>query len=287
LNYSGKLWERDVRLKPCTYQEFDRVYQESVELVLGFWTRGMQIELAAHCYGWHPDGFDFGRYLRASSPRYYRAYVSLCEVAQGRSVCDVGGFWGVFPVTLQRLGCEVTMTESLKFYSDSFHKLFSAIQGHGVTIVDTDPFEPLVSQMGTFDIVTVMAVLEHYPHSPRQLLDNVVAMMKQNGSLYIEVPNIAYWPKRMALLRGETPLVPIRDIMRSNIPFIGHHHEYTMAELRALVALLDLKIMRESFYNYSQEGNRLEQFIRYPLQTLAFLVRPDSRECLAVACTRR
>jgi 2-polyprenyl-3-methyl-5-hydroxy-6-metoxy-1,4-benzoquinol methylase len=274
-------------LDPCTYQKFDRAYQDSVQQVLGYWTREMQVELAAHCYGWHPDRFDFCRYLQASSPRYYRAYSSLCELTEGRSICDVGGFWGVLPLTFQRLGCEVTMTESLKFYSDSFHKLFNFVRTKGVTIVDMDPFEPITSPVGTFDLVTVMAVLEHYPHSPKPLLDNVVAMLKRNGAIYLEVPNIAYWPKRMALLRGQTPLVPIQDIVSSSIPFIGHHHEYTIAELRTLVGHLDLRIVKEEFYNYSQAGSVIRQFFRHPLQTFAFWAWPDTRECLAVACTLR
>jgi 2-polyprenyl-3-methyl-5-hydroxy-6-metoxy-1,4-benzoquinol methylase len=177
------------------------------------------------------------------------------------------------------------MTESLKFYSDSFHKLFDFVRAKGVTVVDMDPFEPVTSPVGTFDLVTVMAVLEHYPHSPKPLLDNVVAMLKRNGAIYLEVPNIAYWPKRMALLRGETPLVPIQNIVRSEVPFIGHHHEYTMAELRTLVDLLGLRIIKEEFFNYSQEGTKLQQLFTYPLQTLAFWARPDSRECLAVTCT--
>jgi hypothetical protein len=91
----------------------------------------------------------------------------------------------------------------------------------------------------------------------------------------------------MALLRGETPLVPIQDIVRSDIPFIGHHHEYTLTELRALVGHLNLRIVKEEFYNYSQAGSSLEQLFHYPLQTLAFWAWPDTRECLAVACTFR
>jgi len=130
-------------------------------------------------------------------------------------------------------------------------------------------------------------VLEHYPHSPKPLLDNVVAMLKRNGAIYLEVPNIAYWPKRMALLRGQTPLVPIQDIVSSSIPFIGHHHEYTIAELRTLVGHLDLRIVKEEFYNYSQAGSVIRQFFRHPLQTFAFWAWPDTRECLAVACTLR
>lgn len=271
---------------PYTSQEFEEVYQEAVRQVLAHWTREMQVELAAHCYGWHPDRFDFGRYLQASSSRYYRAYTAITRFAQGRSICDVGGFWGVFPVTLRRLGYEVTMTESLKFYSGSFNKLFSAIQDQGVRIVDMDPFESLVSETAVFDFVTVMAVLEHYPHSPKQLLENIIAMLKRDGSLYIEVPNIAYWPKRMALLRGQTPLVPIEDIIRSAVPFIGHHHEYTLPELRYLVTLLGLRILNESSYNYSQEGGVVARLFQNPIMTLACLIRPDSRECLAMTCTR-
>lgn len=266
--------------------EFEQAYEESVREVLTHWTHQMQLEISTHCVGWHPDRYNLSRYLEASCARYLRAYTSLRNLANGTSVCDIGGFWGVFPLTLRRLGYAVTMTESLKFYSQSFYKLFDFIGNKGVHIIDVDLFERQPDLIGTFDFVTLMAVLEHYPHSPKPIMENLHAMLHPGGCAHIEVPNIAYWPKRMALLRGKTPLVPITDIMRSKAPFIGHHHEYTINELRELVALHNLRIVKEEFYNYSIELSLVQQLIQYPLQTIAFWLWPNTRECLAVACAR-
>jgi hypothetical protein len=271
---------------PLTEKGFQRIYNDALQGILEFWTVDMQKELAVHCYGWRPECFDFDRYLKASWVRYYRTYQYLLKAKVQGAVCDIGGFWGVFPVTLQRLGFQVTMTESLKFYSGSFENLFAFIRRQGVTILDLDPFERLNESPGTFDMITVMAILEHYPHSPKIFMENVISMMQPHGKLYVEVPNIAYWQKRVKLLQGCTPLVPILDIVRSHCPFIGHHHEYTMGELKDLVTHFGLKVVSEDFYNYSPSGGRLFQFIHYPIQSLAWILFPDSRECLAVLCSK-
>lgn len=289
--------------------EFDQIYQASVRAVFAHWTREMQERLAAHCYGWHPARFDFADYLQASSARFYRAYQRIAERAENPtgklesvksttnesvsavsdiSICDVGGMWGVFPLTLARLGFEVTMTEALKYYGASFDALFETVAAGGVRIVDFDPFDenaaPLSKQ---FDFVSVMAVLEHYPHSLKTFMSRATELLKPRGALYLEVPNVAYFPKRLALLRGRTPLVPVADIYRSETPFIGHHHEFTIAELRELARLSGLRVVREDFYNYSL-GDRIKArpFVRHPHWFLAFSLLKDSRECLAVVCER-
>jgi len=188
-------------------------------------------------------------------------------------------------MTLKALGFDVTMTESLQYYGTSFKALFERIAASGIRIFDYDPFQPGASLGEQFDVVTVMAVLEHYPHSLKCFMENISSLLKPLGKLYLEVPNIAYWPKRVGLMFGQTPQSQLADIYRSEVPFIGHHHEFTISELRTLAALSKLRILSESFYNYSN-GNRSRwrSLIRHPIQTLAFSLLKDSRECMAILC---
>ena len=201
-------------------------------------------------------------------------------------VCDVGGFWGVFPITLKRLGYQVTLTESLEYYGTAFNELFNYIALQGIRIIDYDPFK-LGPVPGQYDTLTVMAVLEHYPYSLRDFMINMTSMLKSEGNLYIEVPNIAYWPKRMNLLFGRSPLVPLQDIYRSETPFIGHHHEFTISELKALTELSNFEIVKEFYYTYSVGGDLWKRLLQSPIETVVQTVWPNTRECLAILCRKK
>jgi 2-polyprenyl-3-methyl-5-hydroxy-6-metoxy-1,4-benzoquinol methylase len=270
-----------------SFQEFDRVYQDSVSAVFEHWTTAMQKTIAQHCHGWSPGLFDFKNYLEASAIRFYKAYQHIYGLEENLSVCDVGGFWGVLPLTLKELGYRVAMTESLKYYNDSFNALFDFIAGRGVQVFDYDPFEGDAALDKQFDVVTLMAVLEHYPHSHQTLMKNICGLMRPDGKLYIEVPNIAYWPKRVGLMMGRSPLAALADVYRSDVPFIGHHHEFTMAELRDLARLSGMKVLREDFYNYTPGSlPDFKMLIRRPVQFMAFLLLNETRECLTILCER-
>lgn len=269
-----------------SFAEFNKVYLGSLDEIWPHWNETMQAEIARHCIAWSPDRMDFREYLQASSIRFYKAYCALVDSGCG-SVCDVGGFWGVWPITAKKLGFDVAMTEAMKYYGDSFDPLFDVIRANGVEIFDHDPFSPEASIDKHFEFVTVMAVLEHYPHSLRTFIENVKRMTTGNGRIYLEVPNIAYLPKRMGMLRGQTPLVQLADIYRSEEPFIGHHHEFTIEEMRDLARLGGLKIITEELYNYSMTGaniKSLKSSILYPAVSLAFKLFRTGRECIAVLC---
>ena len=94
-----------------SFEQFDRVYQEAVREVSRYCTPETQAVIAVHCYGWSPGLFDFPAYLRASAVRFYRAYRSFAGGGMAQTICDIGGFWGVFAVTLRSLGYAVTVTE--------------------------------------------------------------------------------------------------------------------------------------------------------------------------------
>ena len=266
-------------------RRFRDLYHESLEDVFHYWTPGMQDEIARHCYPWRNGTTDFKNYLSASERRYAIACDSLYGAGSFHTLCDIGGFFGVFPLTLARMGHRVAMTETLEYYSQSFTPLFDYLERNGVQIIDYDPFGNPQQTRQQFDVVTAMAIIEHYPHSLRGFMDNILRMLKADGRIYIEVPNIAYWPKRKALIFGKTPLVPISDIYHSSVPFIGHHHEFTHDELRNLTALSGLSVINTNQYNYSFHGPLIKRVCARPLLS-AMSVIPSMRECLSVLAVR-
>lgn len=264
---------------------FRRLYAQSIEDVFQFWTSEMQAEIAKHCYPWRQGATDFKHYLVASETRYLITCETIAATGDFSSLCDVGGFFGVFPLALARMGYSVAMTEALKYYSQSFDPLFAYLRENGVRIVDYDPFDGPPPLTNEFDVISVQAVLEHYPHSLRQFMDNVSAMLRPQGRLYLEVPNIAYWPKRKELMLGRTPLVPVQDIYHSAVPFIGHHHEYTMTELQDLVALGGFKVEKANYFNYSFRGRLINRvYSDWPLTLMTLF--PSMRECISVIARR-
>lgn len=260
-------------------ERFRRTYLRSLEDILRFWTPEMQAEIGRHNAGWKT--LDFPGYLRQSELRYWIAATALHRSGPVRSLCDVGGFFGAFPLTMRRLGVEVAMTEALEYYSDSFSPLFTYLRAEGIEILDHDPFEKERGVDRSFDVVTAMAVIEHYPHSLKRFIAFMRSVTAPGGRLYIEVPNIAYWPRRVALLRGRSPLSRVEDIYESAVPFIGHHHEYTLDELHRLAGLSGLKMVGESHFNYSFVGPWIKRMVSDPVLTLMSL-RPSMRECLGV-----
>lgn len=276
-------------MTPVSFEKFDKIYQSVVDEVYKYWTPLMQMEIALHNYGWGPSFFDFRVYLQRSSLRFYKPYCAIVKRGENQSICDVGSFWGVFPLTLKKFGYSVAMTESLKYYGKAFDNLFQHIADNGVIIADCDPFIPHVEVPANFDVLTVMAVMEHYPHSLKVFMGNIISMMKPSGIVYLEVPNISYWPKRINFLRGISPLPPIRQIFQSEDPFLGHHHEFTMPELKDVVELSGLRVLEEVYYNYSEQRKPIRYILRHPMkilvEKLAYMIDQSTRECLAVTCT--
>lgn len=282
-------------MNDLTVARFTQVYLQTLKDMAPLWTEPMQTEVARHNTGWAPGSTDYASYLRCSLVRYSHAFEAIQSIG-ATSVCDVGGFLGVFPVTLSRLGFDVSMTESPRYYSNAFDAAFAQIGDEGVFIIDVDLFaEAVVGGSYDFDVVTLMAVLEHYPHSLKTAMNNVANLLSPHGQLYVETPNIAYWPKRWRMLFGHSPLVSASDIFDSAVPFIGHHHEFTHDELESLLLKAGFVPQRQWLYNYSRPKLDTWQKLAWRIrpagwgdniEDLIFRLWPRTRECVSLLCGR-
>lgn len=266
---------------PIDREAFRAAYRQATGEIEPFLTPERLAVIAHHNLGLHPDRYDIRAYLRASERRYvlvvdrfneHRA-VSVPET----SALDVGGFLGAFPLALSRVGVNVTLVEEYDYYYGAFDDLRDFLEGEGVRVWAADFTKPLAEPpTERFTLVTNMAMLEHLPSSPKQLMENLRACVDDTGMLIVEVPNIGYWPNRLRALRGQSIHQPYDLYYGSDPPFMGHHREYTVDELESLLRWSGFTPQSIDIQNYSlslRHGGlytRLYEFVMYLWPTLLF-----------------
>jgi hypothetical protein len=234
---------------------FGDLYRQSVRDVTRHLTPDGQRVVGRHSPALAPGRTDLRAYLDASVKRYeiaLEAYRDAGGLTSGTPrALDAGGFLAAFPLALSRLGFDATLSETFSYYGGAFDELRAYVEANGVTVWDLDLTQPDAAPDASFQLVTNMAMIEHLPDSPRPLMDNLGALMAQDGRLIVEVPNIAYLPRRLQALRGNSVHPPLADLLESEPPYLGHHREYTAAELRQLLEATGFRVERLVHFNYS------------------------------------
>lgn len=94
-----------------------------------------------------------------------------------------------------------------------------------------------------FNMVMLHDVLEHLHNSPRELLNDLIELIKPNGYLFITVPNAVNIRKRISVLLGKTNLPPFDNYYWYPDPWRGHVREYVKDDLLKLAIFLDIEIV--------------------------------------------
>jgi len=213
-------------------------------------------------------GFDWTGYLRCSVARVVRAHRALDRhVGAGARVLDFGSYFGNFALALAAAGYTVEAADSYRAYGDAFTSCVRLMREAGIVVHDSgDSGEGLAGMAGRFDAVICAGVLEHIPHTPRVLLENVSRLLKPAGVLVIDTPNLAYLYHRLALAEGRTIFAPIAGQFHTEVPFEGHHREYTTAEVEWMLKAVGHDVLGLETFNYSYfsqgslSGEHLEYF---------------------------
>lgn len=266
---------------------FRDAYAQSVDDVMRFVTAERQAVIATHNFALGPGQSDLGLYLRASESRYAR----LVRLVNAHApygpgdlrALEVGGFLGAYPLTLARLGIPVTLVEHYGYYHGAFDDLAAYLGGAGVTIWDADFTKALDEPPSRHTLVTNMAMLEHLADSPKTLMDNLAAATDEHGLLVVEVPNIAYYPKRRHALMGRSIHPDLATTYRSAAPYMGHHREYTRQELLDLLTWTGFAVEEVTLFNYSlslRRGALYERLRALTVDLWPTYIFPNCRELI-------
>ena len=143
----------------------------------------------------------------------------------------------------QVLGCECIAVDDL---NDDWH-----LKGRNIDLI-----KDFAKKMGvkfsrdfkapeesSFDMVMMNDVLEHIHDSPRPLLNTLVSGLKPGGYLFITVPNLANFRKRLSILRGKTNLPNYDLYYWYRGVWRGPQREYVRGDLVSMCDNLGLEIV--------------------------------------------
>jgi len=225
-----------------------------------------------------PDCADFGREF---SRHCFNLRNLLPLVPSGGSVLDVGAGAGVMAAALKACGAQVTVVDSWRPYTaeaaasgerfmhrmGSREKILGRFGRMGIPAHELDiTGQPLPFPDGSFDMVMLLAVIEHLSGSPRRVLEEARRVLKPGGVMVIEAPNIAALRNRVKLLRGRSIHFAVDDWYRSE-PFLGHYRELTRAELGQYAEWLGLEPLwlrtsNTAFHNTRRADGRYDRGFR-------------------------
>ena len=191
--------------------------------------------------------FPFPGYTQPHTDAYRNIGQTLRRyLPPGASILDFGSGPCDKSALACMLGFQVAACDDL---SDDWHKA----EGHREKIrafaagtqVDFRLLEgtSLPFAAGSFDMVMLHDVLEHLHDSPRELLNDLLEMTKDDGLLFITVPSAVNIRKRLDVLRGRTNLPYFDGYYWYPGPWRGHIREYTKGDLQKLCQFLDLDIL--------------------------------------------
>lgn len=202
-------------------------------------------------------GYDWPSYLHCSLCRLVRAQRALSlHVPAGGRVLDFGSYFGNFSLVARAMGFQVDAVDSYAEYGSAMATLAALQRAEGILVHDFNETGHDLGIFGphVFDAVICAGVIEHIPHTPRLLLETVTRALKPGGVLILDTPNLAYLYKRLALLDGRSIFAPIVEQYYTELPFEGHHREYTVDELTWMLNAAGHQLLSVETFNYSQFG---------------------------------
>lgn len=202
-------------------------------------------------------GNDWSNYLRCSEARMVRVARFLeRHGASGGRLLDYGAYFGNFALMFRDLGFEVDALDAYQDYTPSLGSVVSLLKDRKIEVMDFERVGRDLAGLPSarYDVVLCMGVIEHVPHTARVLLEPLSRVLKPGGLLVMDTPNLVQLSNRQKLARGESVAPPIAIQYNAQVPFEGHHREYTVEEMVWMTEAIGHEVLGVDLYNYSVYG---------------------------------
>ena len=194
------------------------------------------------------DNEYFKGFLKQSTIRIYHTLLCLDYFRmENKKVLEVGSLFGFFSSVLKDLGNDVTAFDRYNDFNGALDNFCSDMKNQNINVIKSseDKEEKDFEKLEKFDVIICMAVIEHIPHTPKYFLEKLRSKLKNGGLLILDTPNLTRLENRINLNNDISTFQNIRSQFNTDIPWEGHHREFTMSEL--IYILEELKFI--NIYN--------------------------------------
>ncbi|WP_028880703.1 class I SAM-dependent methyltransferase [Terasakiella pusilla] len=267
-NFSASLLNK-IRWKLRSFEKLDwqaechRVFPDRAHVIIGATEQIIEINSRGQHRSISERGniaetFDFANYIRLSAIRLCAIFAMLDRQGlRNLKVLDYGSYFGNLSLSALRLGYDVVAIDNYGDKESDFDSSIQFLKKNKVKLYDWAPDaleKNSHSKKEAFDLVFSLGTIEHIPHTPKYFLQSLSQMVKPGGYMVVETPNLAYWPQRKKMLAGNSPHPDIGIQFHTQIPFFGHHREFTISELDYMMGEVGYEILDRASCNYSYFG---------------------------------
>lgn len=194
--------------------------------------------------------FPFEEYIDPERDEAYQniAATVLRHLKPGDKVLDFGSGPCDKTAVVKMLGFECSAYDDLQDYWHGVEGSKAKIMAFAEKLridfrLRHHDYEDFPFEKSSFDMVMIHDVLEHLHDSPRDLLINLLELVRPEGYFFATVPNAVNIRKRVHVLFGKTNLPPFDHYYWYPGPWRGHVREYTKDDLAKLSQYLDLDVV--------------------------------------------
>ena len=206
------------------------------------------------------DGAGEYSYLDALRDSYVRTVRDVDNLfgnsRSNRHIVEIGSFLGPVSISLKQMGYRVSALDIPEFFESA--SLRALYESNGIPFVGVNlKHAKLPYDSESADAVISCEVFEHLNFNPLPAFQEINRVIKQQGYLYIGMPNQAKIANRLKLAFGRSVRNPVEDYFkqldRKDNMIVGlHWREYTMAETVQLIEAMGFELA--SKYYFSEDG---------------------------------
>jgi SAM-dependent methyltransferase len=219
-------------------------------------------------------------YLNSHKDSYVRTVRDVAELYKNersnRHVLEIGSFLGTVSISLKRIGYKVSALDIPEFYQSS--SLRSLYQNDGIPFKGVNlRHAKLPFDSNSLDIVIACEILEHLNFNPLPVLKEINRVLKDDGYIYIGMPNQSHIFNRFKFLLGKSIHNPIEDFFkqldRSDNMIVGlHWREYTLMEAIQMIEKMGFETI--SKYYFTERGHTKTSILKTVLREILFSYPP-------------
>jgi SAM-dependent methyltransferase len=143
----------------------------------------------------------------------------------------------------------------------------------------------IISRLPAFDCTIAMAVIEHVPHTPRHFLEMMRDKTVPGGIIALDTPNVTRFWNRRKLSQDESTFQDLSLQYECEIPYEGHHREYTSQEMHWLLSRIGCEEVSIDLFDYNML--QFEQIDGLHLECLSLILSDLAYADTILACGRR